>query len=183
MARRWFALAGAVIVVCVAVGGTVGVMRAFADEGSGGAPPVERGSAPAAAKVKQTPTTKLLATWVHTGSGTAPVGGYAALDSPITVICKKAPCLLVVDKTIYGFVGASTTQIAPCVTHDLATGGGGCSWLGVSTGWPATTNFGASQSEPVELSQGAHSVNVGTYVQGSAMTIESYTFVYRLYQE
>lgn len=184
MNRRWAALAGAAAAVaCMAIGGTVGVMRAFADDGDGGAPPVQRTSGDSAAKAKQTPIPKLIGTWVHTGSGTAPVGGYTALDSPITVICKKAPCLLVVDKAVYGMTGASATQIAPCVTHDGAAGGGGCSWVGSSTGWPAGTNYSGVITESVDLGAGAHTVNVGTYVQGAAVSIIAYTFTYRLYQE
>jgi hypothetical protein len=182
MARRWFALAGAVVVVCVAVGGTVGVMRAFADDGGGGAPPMAR-TAPDAAKVKQTPTTRLLATWVHTGTGTTITNTYQAVDSPITVICKKAPCLLSVDKMLIVNNGGTASAIAPCVIHDGTAGGGGCSWLGSNVGWPANVQFGGTTTESIELGAGTHTVVVGAYATAAGVSVGTYTFTYRLYQE
>jgi hypothetical protein len=171
MNRRWAALAGmAVVLVCVAVGGTVGVIRAFADDGGSGAPPMVR-TAPQAAKVKQTPGMKAKATWVHTGVGTTITTIYQPVDSQITIVCKKPSCLLVVDKMLIVNNGGSTTQLAPCVTHDISTGGSSCSWLGSSAGWPAGVQFGGTTTESIDLTEGTHTVNVGVYASAVGVTV------------
>jgi hypothetical protein len=184
MTRRWAALAGAAVaVVCVAVGGTAGVMRAVAGDGENGSPPMERGGAPSA-KVKQTPGTKLLGTWVHTGLGptTLVAGGYTTLDSPITVICKIESCLLAVDKTVVATNGANASQLAPCVSADGVNGGDTCAWIGSQNGWPAAVNYGGGSTEIVSLARGTHTVQVKAYASAANVVIDSYSFVYRLYR-
>jgi hypothetical protein len=183
MTRRWASLAGAaVVVVCVAVGGTAGVMRAVADDGENGPPPMERGGAPPA-KVKQTPGTRLVATWVHAGVDTALTAGtYTTLDAPITVICRVESCLLAVDKTVVATNGANVSSLAPCLSADGVNGGKTCAWIGSQSGWPASVNYGGGSTEIVTLARGPHTVQVKAFAGAANVVINSYSFVYRLYR-
>jgi len=183
MNKRLVVLAGVAVTLCVATGGTVGVLRAFADNGGTAPPPIVRAVTPSAPKVAQTAGVKLQATWVHTGGGSSlSPGFYNPVDAQITVICKKEPCLLVVDKMADISASSNTGAVAPCVIHDGAAGGGDCSWLGSTGGVPAGQGYAGTTIESLSLTEGAHTVNVGVYTGVSGITVQSYTFVYRLYR-
>jgi hypothetical protein len=178
------AIAAAIVAACVLIGGTVGVMRAFAGDGGENAPPVIVGGAalPAKSDVQQTKGQKLLGTWVAHGGGiTLTSGGYQGLDTPITVVCKKEPCLLVAHKTVVAFSAANGNAVAPCVLVDGGGGGSNCTWVGSSQGFPQSVNFGGGSTEIKDLVEGAHTVQLGAYTNVSGTTVGGFDVVYQLY--
>jgi hypothetical protein len=173
----------AVAVAGLAAAGTAGVMEAVAgDGGPGVAPIVQGGNPPAGGAQKPTPGLRQLGTWETQGGGVPLVNGlYTPLDTPITVACKKAPCLLVADKSLIVDSGTNGTRIFPCVAVDGSIGGSSCLELTPSTGLASGASMTGTTIETKVLAAGTHTVQVKAYVGEDGASVGEFFVVYRLY--
>jgi hypothetical protein len=180
IARRALLVTSAV--ACLAAGGTAGVMEAFAGDGGPDVAPIVQGSPPAGGAQKPTPSLRLLGTWETQGGSVPLVNGiYTPLDTPITVACKKAPCMLVADKSLIVDSGTNGTRIFPCVALDGSIGGSGCLELTPSTGLASGASMTGSSLETKVLAAGPHTVQVKAYVGEDGASVGEFSIVYRLY--